>query len=165
MVIGGSVLAEQDGPVIAGMAVAAAGALVGDSFSFFLGATVGTRIVDEWSFLQRRFGSSIERAQRYFERRGGPLVFAARFVGALRAVVPFVAASSGMSYRRFLAWDAPAALIWGPLTVGLGAAFGDDIALTIDRLDWWVTVAIAAALAGWLLYRWVKHRRAKRALR
>ena len=159
MIVGGAVLADQNGPVVAGMACAAVGAVIGDSLSFLLGATVGTRLVERWDFLRRHLGPQIERARKYFERGGGPIVAVARFVGALRAVVPFVAASNGMPYRRFLLWDVPAAIVWGTLMVGLGAAYGDDIARTIDRLDWWMTLAILVAIAGWLLYRRIRNRR------
>jgi membrane-associated protein len=159
MVLGGAVLAEQDGPVVLGMLAAALGAAIGDSLSFLFGATVGVRAVERWSWLRRHFGQSIERARRYFDRRGGLVVFVARFIGALRAVVPFVAASSGMRYRRFLLWDLPAAALWGPLMVGLGAAFGDDLAATIDRFDLWLTLAVIGGLAVWVLVRATRHRR------
>jgi membrane-associated protein len=162
MVLGGAVLAEQDTPIVAGMAAAAIGAILGDSLSFLAGATLGTRLVERWSYLQRHAGPSIERAREYFGRRGGIVIVVGRFVGALRAVVPFVAATSGMSYKRFLWFDVPAAIAWGCLTVGLGAAFGRPIARAIDRLDWWTTIALAALIAGWLLFRWWKARRTSR---
>ncbi len=81
------------------------------------------------------------------------MVAVARFVGPLRAVVPFVAGSSGMDFRRFLQWDVPAAIAWGALMVGLGAAFGEAIARTIDRLDWWLTIIIVVVIVGYFVFR------------
>jgi membrane-associated protein len=158
MVVGGAVLANDDpsgriGWVIAGMAAAAIGAVLGDSLSYWLGRTIGTRLIRRWDFLKRHLGPGIERAQHYFERGGGPVVAVARFVGPLRAVVPFVAGSSGMDYRRFLQWDVPAAIVWGTLMVGLGAAFGEAIARTIDRLDWWFTIVIVVVIVGYFVFR------------
>jgi hypothetical protein len=49
--------------------------------------------------------------------------------------------------------------------VSLGAAFGDDIAETIDRLDWWVTLAIVAAIAGWFVDSWIRARCANARVR
>jgi membrane protein DedA with SNARE-associated domain len=161
MVVGGAVIEGQRGPVAAGMVAAAAGAIVGDSLSFWLGRVLGTRAIAPGTFMQRHFGESIERAQGYFDHRGGPVVSVARFIGALRAVVPFVAATAGMSYRRFLLWDVPAAIVWGCLMVGLGAAYGDDIARTLDRFDWWITLGILAVLLVWLGVRYQRARRAR----
>lgn len=162
MVVAGTV-AAGGGPVAATMACAAVGAVVGDSVSFLLGATLGTRAVQRWAWTRRRFGPPVERAERYFARRGGVVVFVARWVGALRAVVPFVAGTGRMRYRRFLAWDVPAAITWGATVVGLGAAFGDDVVDVIEELDWWATVAVAGAAAGWLATRMVRSRRARAA--
>jgi membrane protein DedA with SNARE-associated domain len=159
MVVGGAVLEQKNGPIVAGMFMAAAGAVAGDSFSFWLGRVLGTKAVAPGRFMHRHFGDSIERARRYFEHRGGPVVSIARFIGALRAAVPFVAATSGMQYGRFLLWDVPAAIAWACLMVGLGAAFGDDIAATIDRLDWWVTLIVAGALVVWFVVHRVRARR------
>ena len=113
MVVGGAVLAGEDGDagrsawIVGGMAAAAVGAVLGDSLSYWLGRTVGTRIIERWDFLQRHLGPQLERARDYFGRGGGPVIAVARFVGPLRAVVPFVAGSSGMDFRRFLQWDVP----------------------------------------------------------
>jgi len=43
-----------------------------------------------------------ERAQDAVTRHGGWAVVGARWVGVLRALVPTVAGSIGMPYRRFL---------------------------------------------------------------
>ena len=135
MVVGGAVLAGEDGD--AGGAHGSSPAwrpprsarCSGTRSSYWLGRTIGTRLIERWDFLQTasRPGDSSAPSD-YFERGGGPVVAVARFVGPLRAVVPFVAGSSGMDFRRFLQWDVPAAIAWGALMVGLGAAFGEAIA-------------------------------------
>jgi undecaprenyl-diphosphatase len=162
MVVAGAVVADTGGPVAATMACAAAGALVGDSISYALGATVGTRAVDRWPWARRRLCPSTRRARRYFEHRGGVVVFVGRWVGALRAVVPFVAEAGRMGYQRFLAWDVPAAITWGVAVVGLGAAFGDDVVDLVEALDWWATVVVAVSVVAWLGFR-LARRRAERA--
>ena len=169
MVVGGAVLAGEDGDagrsawIVAGMAAAAIGAVLGDSLSYWLGRTVGTRIIERWDFLQRHLGPQLERARDYFGRGGGPVIAVARFVGPLRAVVPFVAGSSGMDFRRFLQWDVPAAIAWGALMVGLGAAFGEAIARTIDRLDWWLTIIIVVLIVGYFVFRVIWKRTHRKA--
>lgn len=164
MVVAGIVVADSRGSVVAAMACAAAGAIVGDSISYGLGATAGTHAVDRWSWARRRLGPSVGRARRYFEDRGGVVVFVGRWVGALRAVAPFVAGAGRMGYRRFHAWDVPAAITWGVTIVRLGAAFGDAMVDVIERFDWWATLAAVSLIVAWLGFRLARHRAGRGAV-
>ena len=84
MVLGGAVLAEQDTPIVAGMAAAAIGAILGDSLSFLAGGDArdspGRALVVPAA--SRR--SLDRRAREYFGRRGGIVIVVGRFVGAFR---------------------------------------------------------------------------------
>jgi membrane protein DedA with SNARE-associated domain len=68
-------------------------------------------------------------------------VFFGRFVAFFRAVMPFLAGSAHMLYRRFLAYNAAGGLVWGVGTVLLGYLAGNSYA-TIEK-----TFGRAAALA------------------
>ncbi|WP_127793280.1 DedA family protein [Agromyces sp. LHK192] len=121
------------------------GALVGESIGFALGRWFGPHIVD--SRLGRRIGEDHwRRAQLYLDRRGGPAVFISRFLPVLHSLVPLIVGMSTMSYRRFLAWTAPACVIWAfaYATVGWLAA-GSYRELSRD-LHWagYIFVAIIA---------------------
>ncbi|MFC4224544.1 DedA family protein [Lysinibacter cavernae] len=99
------------------------GALTGESLGFALGRFLGPRIRHSW--LGRRIGEPTwVRAERYLERRGGIAVFASRFLPVLHSVVPLTVGMSTMTYRRFLAWTAPACVVWAAayVTVGYTAA-------------------------------------------
>ena len=96
------------------------GALLGESFGFWLGRHFGPRIRS--SRLGRRLGErNWVRAERYLERRGGPAIFLSRFLPVLHSLVPLTVGMSGYSYRRFLAWTAPACLVWSSLYVSVAA--------------------------------------------
>jgi membrane protein DedA with SNARE-associated domain len=102
-----------DGPVeyFALALAVVVGALIGESIGFALGRWFGPVI--QQSRLGRRIGDdNWHRAQRYLERRGGPAVFISRFLPVLHSLVPLTVGMSTMSYRRFLAWTAPACVIW-----------------------------------------------------
>ncbi len=95
------------------LAFAAVGAVVWDSAGYELGrrfsepmraSRAGQRIGPE-----RR-----DDTEQYVRRRGGRAVFLGRFVGVLRAKVPFVAGAGRMPYRSFLPSNAPGAVIWAP---------------------------------------------------
>lgn len=96
------------------------GALIGESIGFALGRFLGPRI--RGSRLGRRIGErNWERSERYLRRRGGPAIFLSRFLPVLHSLVPLTVGMSGYSYRRFLAWTAPACLIWSSLYISVAA--------------------------------------------
>ena len=70
---------------------------------------------------ERRIGeSNWARAEAYVDRRGGIAVFISRFLPVLHALVPLTVGMSTMRYRRFMAWTAPACLIWALAYVTFG---------------------------------------------
>jgi membrane protein DedA with SNARE-associated domain len=66
----------------------------------------------------------VEAARSLLARRGGPAVFLGRFVAFFRATMPFLAGTSHMRYRTFLAYNAAGGLTWGISVVLLGFAAG-----------------------------------------
>lgn len=102
------------------LGAAIVGALGGESVGFALGRFFGPRIRD--SRLGRRLGTrNWERAANYIDRRGGIGVFVSRFLPVLHSLVPVTVGMSNMSYRRFIAWTAPACILWALLYVTFGS--------------------------------------------
>lgn len=96
------------------------GALCGESVGFLLGRWFGPRI------RRSRVGTWVgernwQRAANYVDRRGGIAVFVSRFLPVLHSLVPVTVGMSNMSYRRFLAWTAPASAIWAAAYVTFGS--------------------------------------------
>jgi membrane-associated protein len=148
MVFIGAASRAGDAPLTLVIAAGVVGAVAGDSFGYFIGRRWGTTVLYRWNWLRRRVEPSVERSRAYFARRGGVAVFVARWVGALRAVTPVVAGVSNMPYRRFLAWDAPAAILWTSAVVSAGFYFGDDIAGVVDRIGLGVSLVVVALLVA-----------------
>lgn len=101
------------------------GALCGESIGFALGRSFGPRI--RASRLGRRFGQqNFDRAEAYLAKRGGIAVFLSRFLPVLHSLIPLTVGMSPMRYRAFMAWTAPACVIWtfAYVTVGSLAAGG-----------------------------------------
>jgi len=116
----------QDVPQYIGMLAAViVGSLSGESVGFLLGRWFGHGI--RASRLGVRLGEgNWVRAERYLERRGGLAVFASRFLPVLHALVPLTVGMTRWPYRRFIAWTAPACILWAAayVTVGTLAAGG-----------------------------------------
>jgi membrane-associated protein len=143
-----------------GWAIAAgiAGALAGDSTSYLLGRRFGKPLICRWDWARRRLEPRIERAEDYFQERGGVAILLGRWIGAVRAVIGLVAGTSAMPYRRFLPWDVAGAASWAAVVTSLGYVFGQRIAETVDRYAFALSVAAVACLAAWWLLRGRKQR-------
>lgn len=70
----------------------------------------------EWLRRQTRLSAARERAASYFERHGSATVLVGRWIGVLRAVVPFAAETAEMPFNRFLKWNALALITWTTTT-------------------------------------------------
>lgn len=109
-------------PQYLGLVVAVvAGALAGETIGFALGRLFGPIIRE--SRLGRRIGEEHwRRAENYLDRRGGIAVFISRFLPVLHSLIPLTVGMSTMSYRRFIAWTAPACVIWALAYASFGWA-------------------------------------------
>jgi undecaprenyl-diphosphatase len=124
VVLFGGVLAAQGRVNLGGMmAVAAAGAVAGDSIGYEIGRHFGGRL--RRSRLGGRVGDARwDRGAAYLASKGGRAIFLGRFVGLLRALVPALAGVGRMPYRTFLAWNMAGGILWSCGVVGLGYAAG-----------------------------------------
>lgn len=154
LVVVGAAGERADVELVYLIGLATLGAVCGDSVSYLIGNRVGVRLVTRWAPVRRRLGPSVERAQAYFADRGGSAVFFGRFVGALRAVVPFVAGIGRMPYRRFLVWNVMASVAWTSVVVSLGYYVGREAGDDVDRVGFVFMVVIVGALVGYASVRW-----------
>lgn len=111
------------------------GALSGESVGFALGRRFGPYI--RGSRLGRRFGEkSWRRAQTYLDRRGGIAVFVSRFLPVLHALIPLTVGMSQMRYRKFIAWTAPACVLWASAYVSVGWLAAGSYRRLSDQLQY-----------------------------
>ena len=120
VIVAGTAVGSPLEGVLLGVAVVI-GALIGESIGFWLGRLLGPRIRD--SRLGQKIGrENWDRSERYLQRRGGPAIFLSRFLPVLHSLVPLTVGMTGFRYRRFLAWTAPACILWATLYVSVAAA-------------------------------------------
>ena len=142
---------------------ASLGAFVGDNISFGLGHFLGHR-VERRFFKGEKAQKRLHWAQRTLDDRGGYLIVVARFIPGGRTVVTFTAGFvETFPWRRFLVFDAIAAVIWGSYSVLLGY-FGGR---TFEEEPWkglLVAFGIAVAVTAVVeVARYLRHRRARAA--
>jgi membrane-associated protein len=99
-------------------------AFAGDNLNFFLGRTVGLKIVRHpivGRFVKEKY---LEDTNQFFEKHGALAIVFARFMPIIRTFAPFTAAISGFSHRRFAILEAIAVTIWSFVGVEAGYYFG-----------------------------------------
>jgi membrane-associated protein len=134
------------------VAVTVLGSLTGESVGYLLGRRYGTRL--RTSRLGRRLGEHRwTAAEAFLAGRGGRAVAAARFVAMVHALVPVLAGTVGMSYRRLVGWGALGAVAWSVLYAGIGAAAGASWRQYGDRVGLAGLVVLGVTLAILLAVR------------
>lgn len=129
------------------------GALIGESIGFALGRWIGPHIRTSW--VGRRVGEeNWIRAERYLARRGGIAIFLSRFLPVLHSLVPLTVGMSEYSYRRFLAWTAPACLLWATAYVSVTSLAAGSFEELADKVHFagYVFVGIIIAFLVLVLF-------------
>ncbi|RLK49524.1 DedA family protein [Microbacterium telephonicum] len=164
IIAGTAVATPVEGIVLA--AVVVVGALLGESIGFWLGRWLGPKI--RFSWVGRKVGEhNWTRAELYLRRRGGPAIFLSRFLPVLHSLVPLTVGMSGYSYKRFLAWTAPACVVWAALYVSVTAAAAGTYRELSDQLHYagYVFVGVIVLfLVGVFVVKRLIHRREARHL-
>lgn len=135
-------------------------AILGDSVGYEIGKKVGPRLMRSRLLESRR--ERLHSAQEFLARRGGMAVLLGRWVAFFRAVMPALAGSAQMPYRRFLAFNALGGVIWGSVVVLVGYAAGDSYQKVEKQLGEGVAVAAAVVVVVALLFWRLRRRRAER---
>ena len=163
VIVAATAVASPQEAILLGVAVVI-GALIGESIGFWLGRVLGPRI--RRSRLGRRIGTDKwERSERYLQRRGGPAIFLSRFLPVLHSLVPVTVGMSSFSYRRFLAWTAPACVLWASLYISVSALAAGTYRELADRLHYAgyifvgvIVLFLALIYAGKKLIERLEHR-------
>jgi membrane-associated protein len=140
------------------VAAAASGAFLGDNTAYFIGSRFGTRI-NERFFSGEKARKRVAWAQQQVTERGGELILVARFIPGGRTVVTLSAGTLGYPWRRFVLFDAVAALVWA-LYASLLGYFGGH---AFEEAPWkglLLALALAFAVTGAVeVIRWYLRRR------
>ncbi len=144
------------------IAFGAAGAMVGDNLSYLLGRLGGKRLPRLYCKLTLGSADCVEKTRAYFTKRGGITVAFARFVVGVRALAAPLAGSTGMTYPRFLAYDALGAFLWAAFGAGFGYLFGsrwDHLRANYHRYHGLVLIAVLLVALGYILMKALRRRR------
>jgi len=149
-----------DGDLSLGLIIplAAAGAFLGDNTAYLIGRRFGTRATERL-FRSERARRRIAWADEQLAERGGELIMVGRFIPGGRTAVAISSGTLRYPWRRFVMFDAAAALIWASYSALIGYYGGQ----TFEGL-WGLVLALAFAFAvvgGIELIRWLLRRRGR----
>src|ERR687891_1637565 len=118
VILAGVLASSGDLELVLVILFAAAGAIVGDNTAYWIGRTVGHRIVDRFFKGERR--KQVDWAHKQVEERGGYLIVIGRFIPGGRTAVTLGCGFLEMRWRRFIAFDVAAGLMWASYAALLG---------------------------------------------
>jgi undecaprenyl-diphosphatase len=130
---------------------AALGAILGDYLGYSLGRW-GAPLLERYKIIKPE---TFAGAEDFFKKYGNKSILWGRFIGPIRAVVPFVAGASKMPAGPFLFWNIIGALIWSGTDTALGYFSGNIIAVIIKkwsaRIGWLILIVAIALFIYWLV--------------
>src|SRR6266542_677106 len=155
------VLAAQGHYSIASViAIAAAGAIVGDNLGYWLIGRLGGRaLFRRWKWSNTYAERVLPRAEHLMSRHGGKMVFFGRFIAVLRFTAAWIAGLGHMPWWRFLFWNAAGGIGWA-VSIGLVAFYGGKAAAdAIQRYGLFAAAGVVALLViGTLAFHFGKER-------
>ena len=98
-------------------------AVLGDTTSFYIGRRLGRRFLERHGPRVKITHERLEQVEGYFDRHGGKTILVGRFIGLVRALAPFIAGASGLSYRRFIPFSIVGTGLWSTAFCVLGYVF------------------------------------------
>ena len=140
--------------------LAAAGAFLGDNTVYLLGRRFGERATKRF-FPGEKARRRMQWADEQLRERGGELIVVGRFIPGGRTAVALSSGTLHYPWRRFIMFDAAAALIWATYSALLGYYGGKTF-----EGPWGLALAllIAFSVAGGIEFvRWLLRRRRRRA--
>ncbi len=128
------------------------GAVIGDWGGYALGRWGGAWL-EKKGIVRTAW---LEKGQKFFQKYGTKSVLWGRFIGATRAVVPFIAGVSKMKQRTFFFWNIVSALIWAAWNIGIGYFSGSIIAAIIGKWSSKLGLGLSLLAAAALVYLMIK---------
>jgi len=155
----GSFVAQDELGLWPVLALAAAGAILGDNIGYALGRWGGRRLT---AGLSRLVGSQerLEQTEAWLKRWQGAGIFLSRWLlTPLGPLVNIISGTSRYPWPRFLLYCVSGEVLWVVLYVMLGRSFSDRVLAMSDffrDLTWALVGLLLATVLGWRLVHYLR---------
>jgi len=130
------------------IAIAAAGAIVGDNIGYLIGRKGGRWLLERPGRFRRQRLQALELGEPFFQRHGPKAVFFGRFLLGLRVWASWLAGATRMHWRSFALWNALGGICWAT-GIGLISYFlGTAASSAIEAFGIYGLVAVLLAGVG-----------------
>ena len=155
-------------PLPAVLVAAVAGAIIADLGWYIAGARYGRRVLAFLCKVSLSPDSCVRQTETVFGRYGPRALLFAKFIPGLGYITVALGGITGVFLPTFLVLDAIGAAIYFAIPILLGRIFHnaiDAVMTTLVQLGKYGILVIAAALAAWLVIRWIERQAFIRRLR
>ncbi len=133
------------------IAFSISGAIVGDAISYYVGAHGG-------DYIRRKniiSPSILLKGEAFFLKYGNQSLLWGRFIGPIRAIIPFLAGLAKLRPKTFWTWNIIGGIMWGFFYVLLGHFSGNLVAVILKRwshkLNWFLLLLTLFPILYWLI--------------
>ena len=145
----------------------AVGCVLGSLVAYWVGSRGGRPLIEKYGRYVLVSRHDLDMADRWFANHGEIIVFVSRLLPAIRTFIAFPAGVARMNLKRFVIYTFAGSLPWclGLAYVGqkLGEKWNEDDTLKtwFHRFDFVIGI-VGVLLAGWWIWRHIKHLREER---
>ena len=139
--------------------------MAADSIWFYVARRSGKRVLSLLCRVSLERDCCVRRSEGFLARHAAPGLVAAKFLPGLGAVITPLAAIRGMSYRRFLLFDAAGSLLYAMSYILLGFFFTDqlkELLALLGRLGLGAVTVLLVVITVYLLFKISKRRSRRR---
>ena len=137
------------------------GDMIGASIAYGIGHWGREELVERHGNKLHISKGRLDRAHRWFERYGAPMIVISRCIPFARAAFPYAAGVARMGYIRFLAFATIGSIIWISALGVLGRAVGSNWESWRRNLEYvdYVAAALLLAAIAYVVVRIARNRR------
>ncbi|MEZ4813673.1 MAG: DedA family protein [Bdellovibrionota bacterium] len=148
LVVAGFLAGQNGHPILPPILVTYTGILLGDSFIFFVGKSVGHKILRSKLAQKILSPERLEKSREAFHKYGIWVNFFGRFLPGVRTAIFFTGGTLKYPFYKFFLMDGLAALISAPLFVWIGYWAGQTFNENIGELQVYLKTVKAYFASG-----------------
>jgi membrane protein DedA with SNARE-associated domain len=157
--LAGFVAAQGKLSLIPVIVTASVGSLAGATLWYWIGKRVGERRLRAWVDRHGKWltlgSEDVDKAQRWFRRRGNAAVFFGRLVPGVRTLISLPAGFAGMPVLPFLLYSALGTAIWTGALAYAGVMLQSNFTIVGDYVNV-ATNVILGIFGVFIAYRYVR---------
>jgi membrane protein DedA with SNARE-associated domain len=140
------------------------GDVLGATIAYWIGRRGGRELIERHGRKVHMSTKDLDRAHRWFDRWGSPVIFVSRFTPLIRMVFPYAAGVSEMPFARCITFATLGSIVWISGLAILGDAVGSQWPKWRNHLEYvdYAALAILVLAIAFLIYRHVHRVRSER---